>query len=192
MTTKAALRAELLERRRAMTSAERDAAALAIAQHAAATPAIVRARRVAVYLSMASEPGTGPLIALLLDRGAEVVAPVSRRDHTLDWALVDRSVLESDGSTVTASIGMAEPVGPRLGPDTPSGCDLIVLPALATDHAGHRLGRGGGYYDRALAEVDAPRCALLFAHELLPEVPHESHDVSVQMALTPHGLFRVP
>ncbi len=86
---------------------------------------------------------------------------------------------------------MDEPTGPRLGRDTPSTCDLIVLPALAVAHDGHRLGRGAGYYDRALAGVDVPRCALVFAHELLPEVPHEDHDVPMQMALTPQGLFRV-
>jgi len=170
-----------------MTHADRDAAADAIAQHAASTPAIVRARRIAVYLSMTSEPGTDPLIATLLARGAEVVAPISLPDHTLDWAIVDPR-----GPTTTTSSGMAEPTGPRLGPATPSTCDLLILPALAVDHAGHRLGRGAGYYDRALAGVQTPLCALVFAHELLPEVPFEDHDVPVEMALTPQGLFRVP
>lgn len=186
MTSKADLRAELLARRSTMTEADRAAAAGAIAQHAAAVPALVRARHVAVYLSMASEPGTGPLIEALLARGAEVVAPISLPDHTLDWAVV-----EPGAPTTTASIGMAEPTGPRRGPDTPATCDLIVLPALAVDHSGHRLGRGAGYYDRALTGVDVPRCALVFAHELLPEVPFEDHDVPMQMALTPQGLFRV-
>ena len=187
MTSKSDLRTELLARRRTMSDADRAAAAEAIAQHAAAVPALVRARRVAIYLSMASEPGTGPLIDALLARGTEIVAPISLPDHTLDWA-----VIEPGAPLVTASIGMAEPTGPRRGPDTPATCDLIVLPALAVDHAGHRLGRGAGSYDRTLAGVDVPRCALVFADELLPEVPHEQHDVSVQMALTPQGLFRVP
>ncbi|MGB9011660.1 MAG: 5-formyltetrahydrofolate cyclo-ligase, partial [Aeromicrobium sp.] len=161
-------------------------ASLAIAQHAAATPAFGRARRVAVYLSMSSEPGTGPLIEELFTRGIEVVAPISLPDHTLDWSLV-----EPGAPTTTAPIGMDEPIGPRLGPGTPSTCDLIVLPALAVAHDGHRLGRGAGFYDRALAGVDVPRCALVFAHEVLPDVPHEDHDLPMQMALTPQGLFRV-
>lgn len=187
-SSKVDLRAELLARRSAMSDVERAAAAEAIAQHAEATAVIVRARRVAIYLSMASEPGTGPLIEALVARGAEVVAPISLPNHTLDWAVV-----EPGAPTATASIGMAEPTtGPRLGPDTPSTCDLIVLPALAVDHAGNRLGRGAGYYDRALHGVDTPMCALVFAHELLPELPFDDHDVPVQMALTPQGLFRVP
>ena len=69
---------------------------------------------------------------------------------------------------------------------------LPVAPALAVDHAGHRLGRGAGYYDRALVSVRAPVCALVFTDELLSFVPHEPLDIPVQMAVTPGGLFRVP
>jgi 5-formyltetrahydrofolate cyclo-ligase len=89
-------------------------------------------------------------------------------------------------------LGIPEHEGELLGPAALEGCDLLFLPAVAVDHAGHRLGRGAGYYDRALADVRAPLCALVFTHELLPEIPHEPHDVPVQMAVTPDGLFRVP
>ena len=187
MISKADLRAQLLARRSAMTAPERHTAAHAIAQQAAAVGLITRARRIAVYLSMTSEPGTGPLIQTLAATGAELIAPVTGPDHGLDWAHVTPGA-----ATATASIGMAEPTGPRLGPAALAGCDFVLLPALAVDHAGHRLGRGAGYYDRAIAHVEVPLCAVVFADELLPEVPSEPHDVDVQMALTPHGLFRVP
>jgi 5-formyltetrahydrofolate cyclo-ligase len=187
MTSKADLRADLLARRAAMSDEERAVAADAIAQHATSIPAITRARRVAVHLSMPSEPGTGPLVTDLLARGAEVLAPIALPEHTLDWAVV-----EPGAATTTAALGMAEPTGRRLGPDVLATCDLVVLPALAVDHAGRRLGRGAGYYDRALTGIDVPRCAIVFAHELLSEVPAEEHDEPVQMALTPQGLFRVP
>lgn len=187
MTSKADLRAELLARRRAMSAADREAAADAIAQQAASVGLITRARRVAVYLSMAAEPGTGPLIETLAARGTELLAPVTGPGHGLDWA-----VIEPGTPTTRASIGMAEPTGPRLGRDALASCDLALLPALAVDHAGRRLGRGAGYYDRALTGVDVPLCAIVFAHELLPDLPAETHDVPVHMALTPHGLFRVP
>lgn len=187
MTSKRDLRAHLLERRSAMTRTERVAAADALAQQAAAVGLISRARKIAIYLSMPSEPGTRPLIETLTTLGAELIAPVTGPDHSLDWARITPG-----GTTATASIGMDEPTGPRLGPTALETCDLVLLPALAVDHAGHRLGRGAGYYDRALRGVDVPACALVFAHELLAEVPRDPHDVSVQMALTPHGLFRVP
>jgi 5-formyltetrahydrofolate cyclo-ligase len=184
---KAPAREELLARRRAMTAEARAEAAEAIALHVLAVPVVARARRVACYLSMPSEPGTGPLIERLLAGGTEVVVPVSLQDHTLDWVAYDPAA-----PLVTTPLGIPEPAGERLGPDAPNGCDVVIVPALAVDHAGHRLGRGAGYYDRALAGVRVPLCALVFTHELLPVVPHEPHDVPVQMAVTPAGLFRVP
>ena len=185
--TKAQARDDLLVRRRAMTPAERAQAAEAIALHVLAVPVISRAKRVAGYLSMPSEPGTGPLISALLDHGIEVVVPLSLADHTLDWVVHDPAA-----PLVTTPLGIPEPTGERLGAGALDTCDVVIVPALAVDHAGHRLGRGAGYYDRALANVRAPLCALVFTHELLPEVPHEAHDVPVQMAVTPGGLFRIP
>ncbi len=185
--TKGHLRDELLARRRSMTALERDEAAQAIALHVLATPAIARPPRVACYLSMPSEPGTSPLIAGLLDLGVEVVVPLSQDDRTLDWVAYSPSA-----EVATTTLGIREPVGPRLGPSALDGCSAVIVPALAVDHAGRRLGRGAGYYDRALDGVRAPVCALVFTHELLPEVPHELHDVPVQMVVTPSGLFRVP
>jgi 5-formyltetrahydrofolate cyclo-ligase len=184
---KARARDELLARRRRQTPAEGADAAEAIAQHVLAVPLVARARRVACYLSMPSEPGTGPLVAALRTRGVEVVVPISLPDRTLDWVL-----LEQDAEVAVTPLGIPEPTGRRLGADVLASCSIVIVPALAVDHAGHRLGRGAGYYDRALAGVTAPICALVFTHELLPEVPHEPHDVPVQMAVTPSGLFRVP
>jgi 5-formyltetrahydrofolate cyclo-ligase len=185
--TKARQRDELLALRRAQTPAQRSEAADAIAQHVLAMPLVTRARRVACYLSMPSEPGTVPLIAALHDRGVEVIVPITVADHSLDWVAHDPAA-----PLVTTALGIPEPDGPRLGADALAACSLVIVPALAVDHAGHRLGRGAGYYDRALARVASPLCALVFTHELLPEVPHEAHDVPVQMAVTPSGLFRVP
>ncbi len=181
------MRDDLLARRRAMSPQDRADAADAIALHALAVPAVSRATRVACYLSMPSEPGTGPLISGLLDRGIAVVVPLSLDDHTLDWVAYD-----PEAPLAATSLGIPEPSGMRLGAAALGSCDLVIVPALAVDHAGHRLGRGAGYYDRALVGVRAPSCALVFAHELLPEVPHEPHDVPVRMAVTPAGLFRVP
>lgn len=170
-----------------MSPGERAEAAQAIALHLLAVPVIARANRVACYLSMPSEPGTGPLVAALHDRGVEVVVPISLDDHTLDWSTYDPTA-----AVTTTALGIPEPAGVRLGVGALDTCDVVILPALAVDHAGHRLGRGAGYYDRALAGTSAPLCAVVFTHELLPTLPHEPHDVPVQMAVTPAGLFRVP
>src|SRR5690606_6853633 len=82
---KANLREALLLRRRERTPSERESAAEAIALHAAAVPALARATRVAAYLSLPSEPGTGPLLTWLTGRGVTVLVPLSRADRSLDW-----------------------------------------------------------------------------------------------------------
>lgn len=185
--TKDELREELLQRRRDMDADVRAEAADAIALHLLAAPVISSARRVACYISMATEPGTGPLIAGLMSRGVEVIVPLSLPDGTLDWVTYDASA-----PTAVTALGIAEPEGEPLGAAAIEDCALIIVPALAVDHAGQRLGRGAGYYDRALAVVTRPLCALIFTHELLESVPHEPHDIPVTMAVTPDGIFRIP
>ena len=181
------LREELLQRRRDMSANVRAEAAEAMALHLLAAPVLSSARRVACYVSMATEPGTAPLIAGLRSRGIEVIVPLSLPDGTLDWVAYDPAA-----ATTVTPLGIAEPEGTPLGASALDDCALIIVPALAVDHAGQRLGRGAGYYDRALAITTRPLCALIFTHELLESVPHEPHDIPVTMAVTPDGIFRIP
>jgi len=184
---KTRLRDEILPGRRDRGSDEIEQAGTALAAHAAAEPLFARARTVAAYLSMPTEPPTGPLIETLLAGGREVLVPVVIEDHRMDWVAVTADAVSS-----TSPLGIPEPEGARLGADALRRCDVVLVPALAADHAGHRLGRGAGYYDRALAGVTAPTVAVVFTDELLPEIPVEDHDVAVDAVLTPSGLFRVP
>lgn len=181
---KQTVREALITRRRARSALEREEASRAIALHASSVPALVSARRVAAFLSMPSEPGTGPLLEWLVGREVSVIVPVSNPDRTLDW------VEHSTGEVAASDLGVPEPTGVRLGPQALESCDVAIVPALAVDHRGNRLGRGAGYYDRALADHHGLVCALVFADELLPEVPHEPHDHPVDLVLTPNGLFR--
>ncbi|MBA4608091.1 5-formyltetrahydrofolate cyclo-ligase [Aeromicrobium sp. Marseille-Q0843] len=181
---KSNLREAVASRRRARSAGDRVLAAEAIALHAAALPALVRARRVAAYLSLPSEPGTAPLLEMLVGRGVEVLVPVSRPDRTLDWAAYE------PGAVVAGALGVPAPTGPTLGPEALATCDVALVPGLAADHAGNRLGRGAGYYDRALADFTGVTCAVVFEDELLPHVPREPHDQPVDLVLTPSGTFR--
>jgi 5-formyltetrahydrofolate cyclo-ligase len=97
-----------------------------------------------------------------------------------------------------------QPGGPRLGLDAICAADLVLVPALAVDRRGRRLGRGGGSYDRALARLFGAAgrssgtgsavliCAVIFDEELLDEVPTDVHDQPVGAVLTPTRLARVP
>lgn len=183
---KQALRASILQRRAERSDADRAAAAEAIAAHLVGA-AFGQVPTVATYLSMGSEPGTGPLIDALLARGTEVIVPVTVADGTLDWV-----GYSPDADLAPSALGVPEPAGPRLGPDALSRAKLVIAPALAVDHSGWRLGRGAGYFDRALAHAGGRVCALVYADELLPAVPHEDHDVPVDLVVTEAGIFRVP
>jgi 5-formyltetrahydrofolate cyclo-ligase len=181
------LRSQVLRSREERGPEDRLLVADAIASHLL-TEAFTQVDRIACHLSMGTEPGTGPLITGLLKRGADVIVPVTRSaDQALEWVVFDPAA-----PLRLSSIGVPEPDGPRLGPEALSEAGLVIVPAMAVDHAGNRLGRGAGYYDRALAPVTAPVCAVVHANELMESVPHEVHDVPVQMAVTETGLFRVP
>ncbi|MCA1711851.1 MAG: 5-formyltetrahydrofolate cyclo-ligase, partial [Actinobacteria bacterium] len=120
-------------------------------------------------------PGTTSLLALRDD----VLLPVLLPDDDLDWA-VGRDLRPGPR-------GLLEPVGPRLGVAAISSCDLVLVPALAVDVAGTRLGRGGGSYDRALRRATGRTIALLHDGELVERLPADPHDVPVTAAVTPSG-----
>jgi 5-formyltetrahydrofolate cyclo-ligase len=169
--------------------ARRSAAELATAGEAIATQVTLMADTrgtVACYASIDAEPPTGPMTQELLRRGCRVLLPVLAGED-LDWAeLGDPADLH-----LTAA-GLREPGGPRLGQDALADCDLIFVPALAVDRLGRRLGRGRGFYDRALARLTGIKAiAVVFTDEVLDEVPAEDHDQLVAAALTPDGLVEL-
>ena len=178
---KSALREHHLARRRERSAAERAAAAAAL------TPALLRGlagvRTFAAYVPDDDEPGHGRLPAAFTQLGARVLLPVVPLEgRDLIWAV-------DTGRLAPGRFGLLEPLGPRLGPTAIGTAGVVVVPALAVAPDGARLGRGGGYYDRALQHVrdDAVLVALAFDDELLDELPTEPHDRRVTAVVTPSG-----
>jgi 5-formyltetrahydrofolate cyclo-ligase len=184
--TKAELRARALAARRAMTADERAGAAAAIARAVLDVPEVIAAGCVAAYLSFGTEPATPNLVAELRSRGVRVLVPVLRGDLDLDWTEY------GDNTLNTQNPSWSTPDGPRLGLDAVAGADVVLVPALAVDDRGMRLGRGGGSYDRALTRVPPARpvLALLYAGERPAVVPAEPHDRTVTGVVTPSEVVR--
>jgi 5-formyltetrahydrofolate cyclo-ligase len=181
VAAKAALREQFLARRRARPAPARAAAAAAVMS--ALVRGLVGTRTLAAYIPDETEPGAGRLPAAYTQLGARVLLPIVPADgRELVWAV-------DTGRLATGRLGLPEPVGPRLGPTAIGAADVVVCPALAVDRRGVRLGRGGGYYDRALvhARADAVLVALVFDDELVDELPAEEHDRLVTAVVTPSG-----
>jgi 5-formyltetrahydrofolate cyclo-ligase len=186
---KKALRRRVLETRSVLDARDLAQAARALRDVLLGTPEVAWARRVAAYVSVGREPGTGPLIEELSDRGLEVLLPLLQPDRDLDWALY-----EGPQSLARAARGLLEPAGEPLGLDAIASCDAVLVPGLAVDRSGTRLGRGGGSYDRVLARLAgrAFTCVLLHDGEVLDlPIPRTPHDVPVAAAATPSGLYRL-
>ncbi len=177
------MRRHLLDARRSRSDAERTIAARANDEHLARL--LSGAAMVCAYLPLASEPMTTGLLDELVAGGTMVLVPLVSPDAALDWCLYP-------GPTTAGPFGIAEPTGPRLGPSTVCSADAVVVPALAVDQFGRRLGRGGGHYDRTLALLPqagpADRravIAVLFDGELIERVPAEEHDKTVTAVASP-------
>lgn len=185
---KAELRRTLLAARRARSDDERreDAARLA-----AGLPALLDGvdDPVCLHVAVGAEPGATPDGALpLLDAaralGREVLLPVTVGAAPLDWAVFGgRDTLGSGPH------GLLEPTGPRLGPMALAGAGLVLVPALAVDRRGVRLGRGGGHYDRSLplAGPHTRLVALVTDDGLVDALPAEPHDIAVHAVWRPRG-----
>ncbi len=154
---------------------------LVTAAAAVAGPVLERlagAGRVAAYVPVGREPGSTALLDGLRDAGTEVLLPVVGSDG-LGWG----RYAGVDG-LVAGRLGTREPTGPRRELEP---VDAVLVPALAVDHRGVRLGRGGGYYDRALAAVrpGTVLVALLHDGELVPRLPADPWDRSVTAVVSP-------
>ena len=183
---KADLRAQVLARRSALPADQRTAAGRIIRDAVLAAPQVQMAGTIAAYYSVGTEPDTRGLVYALWKRGSYVLLPLLRPDGDLDWASY-----EGPDSLVAGPRGLREPGEPPRGVDAVARADVVLVPALAVDASGNRLGRGGGSYDRALARVggQVPTIALLYDDELVPSVPVEPHDRPVRAVARPsHGV----
>lgn len=179
---KAELRARIRAVRRQRESADRERASQSI------TASVLRllAERddscVACYLSGDFEPSTAALMQALWSLKKEVITPRVRGD-ALEWV-----VTTPDSGQTIGAFGIREvDEGAARSLDE---ADVILVPALAIDEQGYRLGQGGGFYDRALANLaPAPLLiGLVFAAEDVTVVPRERHDLPVDAVVTEAGV----
>jgi 5-formyltetrahydrofolate cyclo-ligase len=184
--SKAELRTEILLARRRLTPQQRVTEAQALAHHLSSL--VTEAQTVCAHVPVGAEPGSVELIDSLHRRGVRVLLPVARSTGTgvpqpLQWGGY------RPGELVEAPDGLREPAQPWLDAGAVAEASVILVPALAVDRTGVRLGRGAGFYDSSLGLADpvARLIAVVRDEELVDRLPAEPHDVRMTHALTPRG-----
>jgi 5-formyltetrahydrofolate cyclo-ligase len=183
IASKAALRERLLAARRGVAEAVRAAEGRTLVEH---LELVVSGGTTCAYVPVGTEPGSIEMLDVLLRRSARVLLPVARTTGDgvpmpLRWGEY------RPGELVPGRWGLLEPPGPVLPESALAEASLVIVPALAVDRRGVRLGRGRGFYDRSLAGRD-PRArlmALVRDVEFVDELPAEAHDVAMTHVITP-------
>jgi 5-formyltetrahydrofolate cyclo-ligase len=181
--SKAALRERLLAARRGVADSVRAAEARTLSEH---LEPVVSGGTTCAYVPVGAEPGSIEMLDVLLRRSARVLLPVARTTGDgipmpLRWGEY------RPGELIRGRWGLLEPPGPVLPESALAEASLVIVPALAVDRRGVRLGRGRGFYDRSLAGRD-PRARLIAMvrdAEFVDELPAEAHDVPMTHVITP-------
>ncbi|MFP8967616.1 5-formyltetrahydrofolate cyclo-ligase [Pokkaliibacter sp. CJK22405] len=189
---KQAIRRMVRDRRNSLTQEQQHLAGLALAHHLVADPLYRRAKRIALFLSSDGEIDTQPLIELALASNKSVYLPVL---DPLVGTQMHFQHFDEDTPLVNNRFGIAEPAFNPTDRLRPQQLNLVFMPLVAFDHAGHRLGMGGGFYDRAFAFLkqgswQVPLVGLAHHCQQVEHVPTGSWDIPLAAIATDQGIFR--
>ena len=141
------------------------------------------ARCIALYHSIQGEVTTTDILAASRLLGKVIALPVVCGEK-MEFHLFTGTEQLSPGA-----FGIAEPYTSELVP--PEKIDLFIVPGIAFDRKGNRIGRGKGYYDKYLSNIQKPIIGLCFGFQLLDAIPTESHDVKMTKIMTENGEWRM-
>lgn len=186
---KALLRKRMRQLRGAVPPEARDQRSAAIAARVMTLPCWQGARAVALYAAMPDEFDPRALLDDAVARGLDVALPVVGGDRVLGFRWLVRQGQRFP--TAMSAFGINEPTDEAPAVDLAT-LDVVIVPALAMDPRGHRLGFGRALYDNTLALMpDAVRVATVFAFQMIAEVPDEAHDQRVHFVVTDQETYRV-
>ncbi|MBO8128782.1 MAG: 5-formyltetrahydrofolate cyclo-ligase [Peptococcaceae bacterium] len=177
------LRREMLKKRRGLTSREVTDKSAVIAHRVLSLPCFARARIIMAYNAVRNEVQTGGLIVAAMSVGKKVALPITDRERK---QLIPVMITSYPGPMVEGAYGIPEPAEGNYAPVHVKDIDCLLLPGVAFDPDGYRLGYGGGYYDRFLRDVrrDAALIGLAYEFQICPGVYADSHDMPVDIIVT--------
>ena len=173
---KRAIRRQIAARKRLMTPDQIESASLRLAQRLFETEAYQTARSLYAYMPFNQEVDTRPILRRARDDGKRTAVPRVCGSEMRFYDIDDSTVL------IPSGFGIPEPSADEPEADDPDA--LVLMPGLAFDRQGHRVGYGGGYYDRYLAgHPGHTLVALCFGFQLLEQIPSDAHDIPVDLLL---------
>ena len=176
---KKALRRAMLNRQRALSETERAALTASLTKALLQFPAYPKAQKIMAYLSLPGEADLDDFLRVALAEGKEIYVPVCLPDFQMEAGRL------SDMEHFAKGPHGLRDLPPGYESARPEDLDLLLVPAVAVDISGHRLGRGAGYYDRFLSRVSQQkRVAVVWDFQLTEAVPAEAHDLSVGAVIT--------
>lgn len=187
--SKAELRRRMRQLRRGLSAQERLQAARRLAEHMHRSPLFRQARRIGCFFSADGEIDTQPLMQAAWQAGKSIYLPVLQPDGPVPLAF---RLHQPDGPLQQNRYGIPEPAAGELV--SVHELDLVLLPLVAFDSGGNRLGMGGGYYDRTFAALDhqaaqrPPLLGLAYAFQRLPALPVDPWDVPLTGVATEQGI----
>lgn len=174
---KNALRKQMREKRQALSPALHAKKSMNIRQRLEEEAAFEQAQSVLVYLSTPEEVDTHGIVKDLLTKGITVYAPRVTKDELILCKIDSWEALEPS----TMGILEARSDVPEAHPQN---VDLILVPGIAFDEHGHRIGYGKGYYDKLLKTIRGYKVGLAFSEQVINEIPSEAHDVPLDLIIT--------
>ena len=187
MDAKKDLRKSIKEKLAELSVPQYEDLSFQVAQELFNTDEWIDASTIAVTVSKAPEVDTFQIIRKGWEQGKRMVVPKCEpKSRQLNFRELKRfSELES------VYYGLLEPIVSETESVSPEEIDLVVVPGLAFSKDGYRLGFGGGYYDRFLANYQGNTVSLAFENQMVPEVPVESHDIPVQKIVSSEGVITI-
>lgn len=184
---KADARSSALRARAALSAEERSARSASVRAALTSLPELQEARAVLAYASFGSEVQLDPWLEALLTRGTGVLLP-----YVEGGTLGVARVRDLDADLAPGYRGIREPVRSGRRPARADRVDAAVVPGVAFDAAGRRLGYGGGFYDRLLEHLPTatPVIGVAFRAQLIEDVPVEPHDVTVDILVVDDAVYR--
>lgn len=180
-TLKSELRQKMLQKRREYDDVKRKEDSLSIFELLTQQPIFKKARTILSYMSLDDEVSTR-ILHESMRASQSLFIPTIQGDELVPAPLTDANKLAK------GRYGISEPVGDFLAQESYT-FDLILVPAVAVDREGSRLGMGKGYYDRFLKKCSGTAVAMVFDFQVVDKVPTDIYDVTVSFVLTPHHFF---